>query len=153
MRTAQAQEFIYDRLVRSRALRGLPVMKQLPDNAKAADLEAAEREFEAHLQGAGLVIVAMRPELRSTGTLASGSGVALQVCVPVALTENRTVNLSDTGARRDCGELVDDILAATLCDGVTYPPGEIGQADLGDGLSITYLQPHVRCVVRAAREE
>lgn len=152
MKTAQAQPFVFERLRAARALRGLPIMAQLPPEAKPEELEAAERQFEEHLQKEGLVIVVMRPWRRSVGSLASGSGAALSVCVPVAITENHVVNRSLTGARRDCDALADDIIAAALCDGVTFPEGDIGEADLGGGLSITYLEPHVRCVVRAATE-
>jgi hypothetical protein len=150
MKSSAAQPFIATRLRASVALAGLPIMTQLPRDATPAELDAADAEFEKHLAETGVVIVVMRPEFRSAGTAASGSAVALGVCVPIAITENQIVNRAPGGSARVLDDVFDDVIAASLCDVVSYPPGEIGQVDLGDGLQVSYLQPHVRCVVRAA---
>lgn len=149
MRTAQAQPFIYSRLLASPAFAALPVMQQLGKDATAEQLAAADAEFERHLEEKGVVVVVMRPEYRSVAGTAGGSAVAASVCVPIAVTENVAVNRSAAGAQCDTDELFDSILAAVLTDGVTFPNGEIGRTDLGEGLTVTFCEPHVRCVVRA----
>lgn len=150
MKTAAAQPFITDRLRASAALAGVPIMEQLPEWAKAADIEAAEAKFEAHLATEGLVLVVMRPQYRSTGTARGGTAVSLNVCVPLALYENAGIQRITEGSRIPTDSLYDDLIAAVLCDDVTFPPGEIGRIDLGEGLTCAFLEPHVTCVVRAA---
>lgn len=150
MKTADAQPFITARLRAATALAGLPIMEQLPEWAKAADVEEAETKFEGHLANEGLVLVVMRPQFRSTGTARGGTAVSLHVCVPLALYENAGIQRLAEGARRPTDSLYDDLIAAVLCDDVTFPPGEIGRIDLGEGLTCAFLEPHVTCVVRAA---
>lgn len=150
MKTAAAQSFITARLRASAALAAVPIMEQLPEWAKAEDIEKAEAIFEGHLANPGLVLVVMRPQFRSTGTTRGGTAVSLHVCIPLALYENAGAQRITEGGRQLTDTIYDDIIAATLCDDVTYPPGEIGRIDLSDGLSCAFLEPHVTCVVRAA---
>ena len=148
MKTAGARPFIASRLGDCPALDDIPIMQELPRGATPDEIAAEEKTYEDHLATKGLVLILLRP-VRS-GVAGVASSVSIGAMVPIAISENPEVNRRAPGLQLDVEELTDEIIAACLCDRVTFaqspdtPPARI------DGLVISYVQPIVKCLVRSS---